>query len=278
TKVNEFLYLYQEEGYYDVVVGAIVLPNKLIAIDSGINIPGIEKFREYVEAETNKKFEMLLITHHHLDHILGNQIFSDCKIVASKSAYKKMVKEKETWTAERIEQTKSMFENPTFIENFTYTIPTEGIDYLEIEDDGVKVIFKKIGGHTDDSAYVYCSEYKLLFTGDNLFFDLFPAGQETTSDPEVCISFLKEILDLDIDYYIPGHQSICNEEIIKQYIHFIESLKNAIIDLHNQGKTKEEIIAHCETLSLTENSPDYPSLSGLKMRTLENWYNYWIKK
>ncbi len=58
----------------------------------------------------------------------------------------------------------------------------------------------------------------------------------------------------------------------------ILTLKNTIIDLHNQGKTKEEIIAHCETLSLTENSLDYPSLSGLKMRTLENMYNYWIKK
>ena len=102
--------------------------------------------------------------------------------------------------------------------------------------------------------------------------------QEIYSDPEVWIAFLKEILDLDIDYYIPGHQNICNEEIIKKYIHLIESLKEAIIVLHDQGKTKEEIIVHCATLTLSENSPEYPSLNGLKMRTLENWYNYWIKK
>ena len=58
TKVNENLYLFIDESYYDVVVGAVILPNKIIIIDSGLNKVGQKKFRDYIEKETGKKCEI----------------------------------------------------------------------------------------------------------------------------------------------------------------------------------------------------------------------------
>jgi len=50
-KINENLYLYKEEDYFDVVMGAIVLPSKIVMIDSGINISKAKEFREFVEIQ-----------------------------------------------------------------------------------------------------------------------------------------------------------------------------------------------------------------------------------
>ena len=49
-------------------VTAYVLPTQIVFIDSGMNLPLIKKFREYVEQEANKKASVLFITHEHGDH------------------------------------------------------------------------------------------------------------------------------------------------------------------------------------------------------------------
>ena len=37
-KINDQIYYYTDKTFYDVVAGAIVLPNKLVMIDSGIHL------------------------------------------------------------------------------------------------------------------------------------------------------------------------------------------------------------------------------------------------
>jgi glyoxylase-like metal-dependent hydrolase (beta-lactamase superfamily II) len=252
TKVNENLYLFIDESYYDVVVGAIILPNKIVIIDAGMNKTKLEKFRDYVEKETGKKCEILMLTHYHGDHTGGIQAFSDCRIIVSEPAFE-ILKEKKNFPV------------------------LESTNYLEIMDDDVKVIFKQTGGHSSDSAYIYCPKYKALFAGDNLFEDMLPYGQDQSSDPDIWISVFKEYLDLDAEYFIPGHQNICNKEIIQKYIEFLESIKAKMQELHSNGKSKEEIIEHCFNLNPFPHTKIYDQLKGLRQASYERWYDHWIK-
>ena len=41
-QVNDNIFVEIDEDFYDAVVGAIVLPNKLVMIDTGTNIPKIK--------------------------------------------------------------------------------------------------------------------------------------------------------------------------------------------------------------------------------------------
>ena len=277
-KVNENLYLYLNASYYDVVVGALILPTQIIAIDSGMHIAKLKEFREYVENETKKKFSTLFLTHHHGDHTIGNQVFSDCRIIATEQAMKKMEKEKKKWTPERIENTGKWLKDSSSTDGLQYTLPTETYEHLEIDDQGIKVIFKQTGGHTDDSAYIHCPNYKILFAGDNLFESMFPYGQENTSNPDLWVTVLEEYLKLEAEYYIPGHQGICDKQIVKDYIQFIEKLKSTMLELHSSGKNEEEIISHCQELDPYESSKQFMNLKGLKNSTLKNWYKFWILK
>jgi glyoxylase-like metal-dependent hydrolase (beta-lactamase superfamily II) len=251
-KLTENIYVFRNEKYYNVVVGAIVLPNKIVMIDTGIDKGEAKDFRIYVEKETGKKCEILLITHTDGDHINGIQSFSDCKIIVSEHAIKKLESRE--------------------------NIPKlEASNYLEIIDEDVKIVYKKTGGHSGDSAYIYCPNYKVLFAGDNLFENMFPYGHDIASNPEVWISTLIEYLDLDVEFYIPGHQYMSSKEIIKVYIEFIKLLKKKILELHSIGKSKEEIIEYCFSLNPFEDTEVDEKLDNIKSRTLENWYNFWIQ-
>jgi len=252
TKLNDNIFLFIDESYFDVVVGAIILPSKIVIIDSGISNEKQKEFREYVEKETGKICEFFLLTHYHGDHIGGIQTYSDCKIVVSEPAYE-ILKEKKN-------------------------IPIlDGKNFFEIIDDEVKVIFKQTGGHSSDSAYIYCPNYKVLFAGDNLFENMYPYGQDKSSDPDVWISVLVEYLNFDVDYYIPGHQNVCNKQTIKQYIEFIKSLKILMQKLHSEGKSRAAIIEHCFNLNPFLHTEIYEKLKPLRQTTLERWYDLWVK-
>lgn len=277
-KINETLYIYKEKAYFDVVVGAIVLPTKIVMIDSGVNLPKIKEFREYVEKETKKKTEILYITHSHSDHTWGNQIFADCRIIAATEALTMMNKEKDNLTKENLEKIKAMMDESISLDGLVVTPPTETHDYLEIVDGDVKVIFKKTGGHTADSSYVYCPNYKVLFAGDNLFENFYLYGQAETADPEKWLKAFEEYLSFDADYYIPGHQGVCNSKTIRGYIAFLRLNKTTIQEMHSEEKTKEEIIKELTPLKPFPKTKNYPALERLKETTIENWYNFWTKE
>ena len=269
-KINETLYIYKEKSYFDVVMGAIILPSKIVMIDSGVDFQKAKEFREYVEKETRKKTEILFITHSHMDHTQGNQIFADCRIISSPDVLVVMNHFIASLTAEDLKEMLS--------DGFVVTPPTETHDYLEIIDGDVKVIFKNTGGHTADSSYVYCEKYSILFAGDNLFENMYLYGQAKTADPEKWLEALKEYQSLDAEYYIPGHQGICKTKSIRGYIAFINLMKTTIQEMHADEKTKEEIIEELTPLKPFATTENYPKLERLKQATLENWYNFWTKE
>ena len=251
-KITDNIYIFRNEEYFEVNIGALVLPSKIIMIDTGISKEEAQEFRDYIEKETNKKCEILYLTHAHGDHVGGLEAFSDCRIIASKLAIKKLKLKKD-------------------IPKIEYT------DFIEVVDEEIKVIFKQTGGHSEDSSYVYCPNFKVLFAGDNLFRNMYPFGQEESSNPEVWISVFHEYLKLDAEYFIPGHQNVCSKDVIGKYIEFIEHLKNTILELHSKGKSKDEITAHCFSLNPFEDTVEDEGLANLKTRTIENWYKQWTQ-
>ncbi|MHA1213548.1 MAG: MBL fold metallo-hydrolase [Candidatus Heimdallarchaeota archaeon] len=250
-------------------VCAFVLPSQIVFIDSGMHLPVLRKFREDLEKETGKKTSTLLITHRHGDHIYGNQVFSDCKIIAHKftKAQLEISNEKE-WTPEKIQEMIKSVEDPTSLEGLEIVLPTESFETkLEIEDFDVKLLYKNTGGHTKGCSYVYYPEAKALAVGDNLFNGMFPWGGDPSANPEVWLSALKQYLELDVEYIIPGHGPVCGKEGVTQFKEYLETV---IVLMRKMITEKYSENAIVEKANAIEYPP--PKREQWKQLSLKKWY------
>jgi glyoxylase-like metal-dependent hydrolase (beta-lactamase superfamily II) len=256
-------------------VCAFVLPSQIVFVDTGMHIPIIKQFREELEKETGKKTSTLLITHVHGDHIFGNQVFSDCKIIANKDTYNRFIHSIENdWTAEKIEGWKKATEDPKALEGLEITPPNESFEKkLEIEDFDVKLIYKNTGGHTKGSSYVYYPEAKALAAGDNLFIGRFPWAGDQSANPQTWIDTLKEYLSLDVEYFIPGHGPVCGKEEIQEFLDYLEKAVVLMRKMITEGHKEETII---EKVSEIEYHP--PRSEEWKVNSLKKWYQVLSQK
>ncbi len=277
-KVKENIYFYTDPNFYDVVAGAIELPTKLVMIDTGINLLEIKEFREWVEKTTGKKFEILFITHFHGDHSLGNQVFSDCRIISPKIHLEYMKMLKEHFTPENIEKEQSRLKDPRALEGLEITLPTETFEgQFEIQDGDVKVIIKHTGGHTSDSSYVYCPNYKVLFAGDNLFVNSYPYGGHSSCNPETWLEVYREFLTLDVETIVPGHGPVTDKSYIEKEITFMEDFKETLKELSSKGVAEEKILEECFQKFFPPQETDSDDDIPFRTSTVKRWYDHWVK-
>lgn len=277
-KVTDKIYLFIDEGFYEAIVGAIELPTKLVMIDSGIHVQKMKKFREWVEKETGKKFEYLVLTHHHGDHLMGNQFFTDCKIIADQHIHDHMKGLKERYTPDKIKELIESQEDKTQYQGLEITPPNTVLnETMEIVDGDVKVEIKRTGGHTKDSTYVYCSNYSVLFAGDNLFEENDIYGGDDSCNPEIWLNVLKDYLTLDADHIIPGHGKAADKSLIEESIVYIEKVKQTMKKLHSDGKSKEEILEIVYPMNFAPYNTSNVHDDMLHKSTHKRWYEVWIE-
>ncbi len=256
-------------------VAAFVLPSEIIFVDSGMSLPIIKKFREELEKETGKKVSTLVITHTHGDHVFGNQVFSDCRIIASKHTKERMVVSKENdWTPEKIEEWKKTAEDPTALDGLEIVLPTESFEHaFEIDDYDTKIIIKNTGGHTAGSSYVYYPEAKALIAGDNLFINSFPWAGDQSANPQAWIDAFKEYLSLDVEFFIPGHGPVSSKAEVQEYLDYFEKIVILMRKMITEGFSENKVV---EKANEVEFHP--PRREQWKETSLKKWYQELSKK
>lgn len=219
--------------------------------------------RNEIEAISNKKVDMVILTHFHSDHTRATPVFSDCTIVSSTLLLKRL-KEAKRKPPEGYELT---FPNKTFD------------DQIEIQDGTIRLIVKQTGGHTDDSTYVYCPDYKVLAPGDNLIVNIYPfAGKGC--NPDVWIQALKEYLSCDVDSFIPGHGPVAGKDEVKEFLNYMVEVRTVMKGLIAEGEPKEDVlktagdVEYCYTLRDTEDQ----YYRRWKDQYLNKWYSVWKKE
>lgn len=277
-KLNDKIHIFKDENFYDAIVGAIELPTQLIMFDTGTHIPRTKEFREKLEKETGKKFTIAILSHYHGDHTLGNQLFSDCRIIANQIIHDKMKSMQERWDEKVIQQMKDRLEDKTALDGLKITLPNEVLDKkLTIEDEGVKVIIEHTGGHTSCSSHIYCPNYSVLFAGDNLFEGNYLYGGDPTCNPEIWLQVLNQYLDLNAKYYVPGHGKVTDKTTIEETIDYITQIKEFMIKLHDEKISKDEILTKAYDIDFYPYDENNEHDVMLKKSTLERWFNVWIE-
>ena len=259
--------------------GIILLESQVVVIDSQF-LSQAKVLRQEIERTTPKKIRFLLLTHSHSDHVFGNEVFRDCKIVAHRSLKARMEELlTTTWSKESLkkqiaELKKTDPERASRFEGVQITLPTRVFDEdFRIAENDLEVVMKHVGGHTKDSSIVYFPAERVLFSGDLVFAESFPYGGDPTADPDEWLQALNGIMEMPVKTIVPGHGPVCDKREVQAYIKFIEGVKERMTEMIRAGKTAQEI-------TKDEGYPTFYSKSSDQRRqnTLVQWYNVWNRK
>ena len=237
----------------------------LVFIDAGRIAEVAKKFREAMEKRFNKKAKLLILTHTHNDHFFGIEAFKDLPIYASQQAfegYKKYEQEGKLSKEYRqgfIEAIKEKAANGEF------TLAEEwhndfAVNYLKanifpitvgISDEKAfgsqeqRLLFKVIGGHSEDSAYLHYIPENILITGDN-----FNCSHAENSPCMLAnmkskgIEILQMFENLKPTKVIPGHGSVVDSNYITKTRKYFEAIFAKIKELKESGLSLEEVKKH----------------------------------
>jgi len=178
-------------GALDTNCYCVNYEDKNICIDPGF---GDEELISFLKG---KKLDYIILTHHHIDHILGfhdvmNVIEGEPKVIIHKNDYDGL---------NDPEQNGAGFIGIDFK-------PIDKISWFAEDEyelfDGCKLILSS--GHTEGSILVYFYREKILFSGDTVFASAIGRTDLPGSDPKKMISSLRKVIMLPHDVKVyPGH-------------------------------------------------------------------------
>ncbi|MFX1284204.1 MAG: MBL fold metallo-hydrolase [Promethearchaeota archaeon] len=257
----------------DSISGAISLDNFILVIDSTLFPFTGRLLRNQVNEIFKLPVRFLFLTHYHGDHFWGVKSFNDVSILGSEPIIENIKAEREIqparfdeWKRETPKKAHLIDEIDTsFLPHIVFT------KEIEICDGDIIVELNHCGGHTSCSSYAYFPYEKVLFAGDLIFSKQWPWAGDPTCNPDHWINALQKMINLDIEYLIPGHGPITSKKEVEVHLNFQKMLKEEIIDTLEKG---EEIDNVKIPTFYHDNTPG----EWVKKDTLECFYNFYSRQ
>lgn len=230
--------------------GFVDLGNKVVVYDTFLSLEAAKDMAKAIRQISGAEDITLAISHWHSDHYLGNCAFSkEINIIASKAAYR-LIREKMPELPDKSEMIKEILELEEALEMETdekkilnirnslkfqrnFAHPELEIRYPNIALDGEMLILGRDGdvelkviemAHSEGDMIAMTG--KVMFAGDMIFSDNHPFMG--TGDPEKWKAELEKFMDMEIEYFVPGHGMICGKDEVQNKIEYIESIINLV--------------------------------------------------
>lgn len=200
--------------------GIIVGDDGVMVIDALAAPMHAQRFIDAIRRVTDKPFRHLINTHHHSDHVNGNQYFAPVEIIGHpycRDEVLKMVAGPAKWTkrdgwADGSEDRVILPPVTTFDQKVTYYY---GKNVVEV--------FPMAPAHTWGDLVVYLPQHKILFAGDIAFYYVAPFCQN--AHPSKWIEWCQAIEKMDVETIVPGHGPIGGKHELAEMRGYLELLK-----------------------------------------------------
>ena len=220
--------LYHAAGEeFGVNAGIIFTARRVIFVDAGMTVASAEfLWQTACEQMQGHKELLLLLTHHHSDHVFGMRVLKDkgARVMAhhkvssflenDNGAYKRFIIDQYGWDEQKGEE---------ILGEVVLSLPDELITSdTVLMDDGEETHLLVTPGHVPSEISVYHPATRTLFAGDTVYEGTPPMTRfGGPAEWEGWISHLERLRQLDIDLICPGHGDLCTKEEIDRNIAYL---------------------------------------------------------
>jgi cyclase len=223
--------------------GIIDLGGQTLLWDTGTSPRAAIELKRVAEELTGRNVGIVINSHHHLDHSLGNQVFAGSSIVSTRitrdlmrARFEQLIEEAKNFP-EWIANTKSQLETVTdgferralefdlaemlmlqeFMPNFKPTLPTMAFE-TSLEFHGSTRLARALSfgaGHTGSDTVLHLPEDGILFAGDLVLVDHIPwVGH---GDPEAWQARITDLERLEsVTQIVPGHGPVATQDSLSK--------------------------------------------------------------
>jgi cyclase len=187
----------------------------------------------------DKPVRRLINTHHHGDHVNGNQFFGSIEIV-SHPYCRDEVRKAVANTPPRWEK-RDGFADGT--EDRRLVPPTATVDGRMVfhYGDSPVDIFHPGPAHTYGDLLIHLPKYKLLFASDVAFIYVAPFAHNAHVGK--WLETVDRILMIDVDTIVPGHGPICGKQELAEMAEYFRTLQREVKPRFDAGLTPGQAAA-----------------------------------
>ncbi len=219
-----------------VNTGFIVTDAGVVVIDSGPSRRYGEAMRAAIASVTDRPVIKLLLTHHHPDHVLGNQAFTDVPIAAL-AGTTELLREQGNAMAENMYRLVGDWMRGTEV-----VLPTETLAPGTLDIGGRSLRLLALRGHTGADLAILDERSGVLFAGDILFYQ---RALTTPNSPglDVWLEDLDTLEALPWKRLVAGHGPVADDAApflqMRDYLGWLDGL---LREAANGGADMNEVI------------------------------------
>lgn len=219
-----------------VNTGFIVTAAGVVVIDSGPSRRYGEAMRAAIASVTDRPVIKLLLTHHHPDHVLGNQAFADVPIAAL-AGTTELLREQGNAMAENMYRLVGDWMRGTEV-----VLPSETLAPGTLEIGGRSLRLLALRGHTGADLAILDERSGVLFAGDILFYQ---RALTTPNSPglDVWLEDLDTLEALPWKRLVAGHGPVADDAApflqMRDYLGWLDGLLRKAA---NGGADMNEVI------------------------------------
>ena len=223
-----------ETGYMGCNPGFVETSDGIVMVDTPHRPTDALKYRS--EIEKRGQVSYLINTEPHEDHYAGNCFF-DTTCVAHQGTREVM----EQTPLEHIKERLKVID-PDYAPNLdSYSIHLPTITFkqllkLYVGDHTFELI--NLPGHTASETAVFVPQERVVFTGDNLFYNVNTCFKDAL--PNEWINSLESLKHLDAGLFVPGHGEVCSAEYLDEQASIIREWISVIKEAVRKGWSMKE--------------------------------------
>lgn len=195
----------EDNGANIVNIAFIETDDGVVVIDSGPSRRYGEALRQAIAATSNKPVKLLLLTHHHPDHVLGNQAFADVPIAAL-AGTRQLLEEQGNAMAENMYRLVGDWMRGTEV-----LLPNQTVEAGTLEVGGHRLRLLAMSGHTGADLAILDETTGVLFAGDLVFYQ---RALTTPNSPglDVWLADIDTLEALPWNVIVPGHGPLATDK------------------------------------------------------------------
>ena len=239
-----------------VNTGFIVAPQGIVVIDSGPSLRYGQQMRQAIARVSDKPVVLVINTHHHPDHFLGNQAFADVPIGALADTRQGIATEGNAF-AENLFRMSGNWMKGTEVQ-----VPNRTLAAGKLEVAGRALRLVALDGHTGADLVVVDEQSGVLFAGDLVFNGRAPTTPHADVGHWLAALDQLEKLTRESGFttLVPGHGAVTRDAApIRQTREWLKWLTASLREAARAGLDMNEVLAR----------PLPPSYDGMPMAAAE---------